>query len=555
MRFMSTQHSSDFAARAPSPERPAPESAAYSGLGTLGDSACRAAFEALQGYLLVADAQRRIQFLSRAKPGFSLRRFIGTDFVDLVAEEHRPLLRQAADRILAGGPLIELEAKGADTGRWHLVRIVGIEDRGAVGGFAIHGLDIDDAKRKETETAILRSRFQSQLRASSTGSAEAEDVQRRFDLMADALPVLISYVDRERSYQYNNSAYERWFGQSREELKNRRLDAVLGTAAYERIRPYVDAALEGRSVTFEIPLPYKSAGLRQVVAHYVPDFGARGDILGFFALIEDVTKARDDESTLRQRDDEIRQLQKMEALGRLAGGMAHEFNNLLHVVLTSCGAVLPMLEDSPAAAQIAQMERAAARGASLTRQLLSFNRSTEIRPVPLDLDPLLADVAVLLERLLGAQVALEVNMKARARILADAGQLQQILMNLAINARDAMPRGGRLTLGTARVRVGDGDGSAHPALKPGEYVLLTVTDTGTGMDPETLARIFDPFFTTKPPEQGTGLGLSTVYGLLKQLGADIDVDSAPGRGTTFRLYFPCLGPDERATPAAASGSS
>jgi PAS domain S-box-containing protein len=515
--------------------------AALATAGSLSDAACRAALDALQGYLLVANADRRIQFMSKAPPGFGLQRFIGADFIELVAEAQRPLVHEAADRILAGAPAVELEVQGTDTGRWHSMRMVGIKAQGVVSGFSVHSLDVDDAKRKDTETAILRSRYHSQLRAASVSEAAgADDVQRRFDLMADALPVLISYVDRERRYQHNNSAYERWFGESREELRGRVVEDVLGTAAYEGIRPYVDAALQGRAVTFGMAVPYKGAGLRQVVAHYVPDFASNGEILGFYALIEDVTTARETEAALRQREDEMRQLQKMEALGRLAGGMAHEFNNLLHVVITSCDAILPSLAESPAAAQIAQIERAAERGASLTRQLLSFSRSSDVRTEALDLDALLADMQILVDRLLGPRITLDVALDARCRIRADGGQIQQIVMNLAINARDAMPRGGRLRLATARTEVAAEEADRRPALKPGDCALLTVTDTGAGMDAETLARIFDPFFTTKPPDRGTGLGLSTVYGIVQQLGGHIEVDSEVDRGTTFKLYFPCL---------------
>jgi PAS domain S-box-containing protein len=382
--------------------------------------------------------------------------------------------------------------------------------------------------------------------------APSSDIQRRFDLMADALPMLISYVDADRRYQYNNAAYERWFECSREELRGVRVDEVLGRAAYEQIKSYVDTVLGGRAVTFEMSVPYRRAGLRQVIAHYVPDIGPSGEIVGYYALIEDVTASRQAEQALRQREDELRQLQKMEALGRLAGGMAHEFNNLLQVVIASCSAVLPLLQESPAAAQIARIRRSAERGASLTRQLLSFSRSADPGPATtLDVDELICDIEVLFERLLGAQIRIETALHAHVPIRADAGQIQQILMNLSINARDAMPNGGTLRISTGRKTVARDDAAAHPALTPGDYLLLTVADTGTGMDASTLARIFDPFFTTKPPERGTGLGLSTVYGILQRLGGHIDVESELGHGATFRLYFPVVGSPPSADPGAA----
>ena len=510
-------------------------------IGNLGDASCRAALDALQGYLLIASPDRTIRFMSRAPQDSTTRSFIGRNLLDIFADEHRQPLLQATESLLARGAPAELEVRGKRSGRWYAMRIAGIEEHGGITGLSIHCLDVDDAKRKETETALLRSRLHAQRRAArgAIRGHETEEIQRRFDLMADALPVLISYVDRHRRYQYNNAAYERWFSASREELRGRKLPDVLGAEAYEHIRPYVDAALQGRSVTFELRIPYQGAGPRQVVAHYVPDISSRGRVLGFYALIEDVSGQREAEAAVRLRDEELRQLQKMEALGRLASGMAHEFNNLLHVVIVGCRAALPMLSGSPAALPIAQIERAAERGASLTRQLLSFSRSGKTNTTPLDLDALVTDICILLDSLLGSHIELVVSVGARCRVLADGGQIQQILMNLAINARDAMPKGGQLNITTSHIDIGARD-PARPTLVPGPYALITITDTGSGMDEQTLERIFDPFFTTKAPECGTGLGLFTVYGIMTQLRGYIETESAVTRGTTFHLYLPAL---------------
>ncbi|MFU8815832.1 MAG: sensor histidine kinase, partial [Pseudomonadales bacterium] len=189
--------------------------------------------------------------------------------------------------------------------------------------------------------------------------------------------------------------------------------------------------------------------------------------------------------------------------------------------------------------QVGRISRAAQRGATLTRQLLAFSRHGEADAAPLDIDALLGDMGFLLERLLGAQVTVKVDAGSGCRIVADAGEIQQVLMNLAINARDAMPDGGRLEMISSRVEVAPEAAAGDAGLPPGRYALLAVSDTGTGMDAQTRARIFEPFFTTKPADQGSGLGLSTVYGIVQRLGGHLQVETAPGKGTTFRLYFPC----------------
>ncbi len=373
---------------------------------------------------------------------------------------------------------------------------------------------------------------------------DSQAAQRRLALIADALPVLISYVDAERRYQYNNAAYTRWFGTSREAMRGRSLPDVLGTAAYQEVRGYVDAVLGGEAVSFESTLPYKDAGVRRVVAHYVPDIAPDGRVAGFFALVEDVSAQRKAEEELRQREDEVRQLQKMEALGRLAGGIAHDFNNLLQSIISSCSVILMSMPDAeaPLSRHVARMKRTAERGASLTRQLLTFSRREEAEASPLDLDALLADMEMLLERLLESNIALESDRRAGCTVLADPGDIQQLMMNLVINARDAMPDGGTLRIESHQAAVGPEETARHPTVQPGPYVRVTVADTGTGMDEATRARIFEPFFTTKPPERGTGLGLSTVYGLVQRLHGFIEVDTAPGAGTTFRVFLPCVPP-------------
>jgi two-component system, cell cycle sensor histidine kinase and response regulator CckA len=232
----------------------------------------------------------------------------------------------------------------------------------------------------------------------------------------------------------------------------------------------------------------------------------------------------------------------MEAVGRLAGGVAHEANNQMTVVLGCAGFALRRPDLPPELHQeLLNIHKAAERTAAITAQLLAFSRRQILQPAPLDLNEVVRAFAPILHRTLGDASELELELSPGVvAVVADRGQLEQVLLNLTLNARDAMPDGGRLTIGTGVVtlpRLGPGSGLTEP-LPSGRYGALTVQDTGQGMSPETLARIFEPFFTTKPMGEGTGLGLSTVYGIVRQLGGTIRVHSTPGAGTTFRIYLP-----------------
>jgi nitrogen-specific signal transduction histidine kinase/CheY-like chemotaxis protein len=241
----------------------------------------------------------------------------------------------------------------------------------------------------------------------------------------------------------------------------------------------------------------------------------------------------------RQLQAELLQAQKMESVGRLAGGVAHDFNNLLTVIRGYSDVLAGQLGvEDPRLDEVREIRHAADRGAALTRQLLAMSRRQMLVAREVDLNALVTDLERMLRRVIGTHIEIvTATAQQLGWVRADPGQLEQVLLNLAVNARDAMPHGGTLRIETTRARISR-VGRKNGAVPPGDYVLLRVSDTGVGMDPETQAHAFEPFFTTKPSGEGTGLGLSTVYGIVQQSGGTITLESTPGRGTSIRLYFP-----------------
>jgi two-component system, cell cycle sensor histidine kinase and response regulator CckA len=263
---------------------------------------------------------------------------------------------------------------------------------------------------------------------------------------------------------------------------------------------------------------------------------------------------RENEEALRRKEDQLRHAQKMEAIGRLAGGVAHDFNNLLTVILSYAEMAIDSLSDEdPVREELTEIQRAGARAAELTRQLLLFSRQQVVEPRSVYLGEVLAGMENMLRRLLGEDIVIRCRSTSRSAIRADPGLIEQVLMNLVLNARDAMPSGGTIHIEATDVDIDDRFVDTHLAAMPGRHVMLAVSDTGMGMDKATQLRIFEPFFTTKDRGKGTGLGLSTVFGIVKQSGGSIHVESAPGRGTTFKLYFPyCPAQTEPALSRAAT---
>ncbi|HYC49828.1 MAG TPA: PAS domain S-box protein [Gemmatimonadaceae bacterium] len=272
-------------------------------------------------------------------------------------------------------------------------------------------------------------------------------------------------------------------------------------------------------------------------------------------VARDVSARSRAELALRDSEDQLRQVQKMEAVGQLAGGIAHDFNNLLMAIMSNAElAALEMPAGAPAASHIDEIKSASRRARSLTQQLLAFSRKQMLQPRVLDPNHVVTDGEQILRRLIGETITMSVALDPDiGRVRADQGQLAQVLINLAVNARDAMPNGGQLAIETSNRDVSVAEARGYRGLRDGRYVVIQVRDTGIGMDEQTKARIFEPFFTTKPPGQGTGLGLSTAYGIVKQSGGYIAVDSGLGEGSTFTIFLPRV--FEVADPAAPASQA
>ncbi len=384
-----------------------------------------------------------------------------------------------------------------------------------------------------------------------TGRKKAEEALRRANDRLNAViqssPLAISTLDADGVVRTWNPAAEQLFGWTADEVIGRPLPTVHGEAAeFEETRRRV---MRGDPVSNVEVIRKKKDGTPVTVNLVAaPLHEADGRITGILGLIEDRTG-------VKRLEQQFFQAQKMEAVGRLAGGIAHDFNNLLTVITSYSDLLLEDLgPDDPHREDLAQIRKASESAAALTRQLLAFSRQQVLQPQILNLNDSVAGTEMLLKRLIGEDVQLATLLAPDLGMaIIDPGQLEQIIMNLAVNARDAMPGGGRLTIETANVDMDETYLQAHPPAQAGRYVMLAVSDTGTGMDARTQAHIFEPFFTTKASGKGTGLGLATVYGIVKQSGGFIWVYSEPGHGTTFKIYFPWAGePTQRsaAVPVA-----
>ncbi len=331
-----------------------------------------------------------------------------------------------------------------------------------------------------------------------------------------------------------NKGAERIYGYTPEEVVGKNISLLAPSDHPDEIPGILQKIARGESVEHHESVRVTKDGRRLDVSISVsPLRDAKGDVVGASAIARDITAQK-------RAEDQLHQSQKMEAIGRLAGGVAHDFNNILGII-NACAEFLRDRVDPAAESSqyVDNIKKSIERGSSLTRQLLAFSRSSVIQPRVLDLNERLKDVTKLLRPLMGDDVEILVVSKSPSAVIeADPGQLDQIVVNLAVNARDAMPRGGKFILETRAERFDESFAEQYQNMSAGKYVVLAVSDTGSGMDEATVSRIFEPFFTTKEVGKGTGLGLATVYGIVKQSAGHIMVYSEPGHGTTFKIYLP-----------------
>jgi PAS domain S-box-containing protein len=331
-----------------------------------------------------------------------------------------------------------------------------------------------------------------------------------------------------------NRGAENIYGYTAEEIVGKHISLLTPPDRPDEISEILKKIARGESTEhYESVRVTKDGRHLNVSISVAPLRDAAGKIIGASAIARDITSQKRAESQLRQA-------QKMEAIGRLAGGVAHDFNNVL-AIINACREFLRDRIDPAANASlyVDNIKKATERGALLTKQLLAFSRTSAVQPRILDLNERLKDISKLLRPLMGDDVEILVTSKSPTAVVeADPGQLDQIVVNLAVNARDAMPRGGKFILETGTVRFDEAFADRHQTMPAGKYVQLSASDTGVGMDEATISRIFEPFFTTKEVGKGTGLGLATVYGIVKQSAGHILVYSEPGHGTTFKIYLP-----------------
>jgi PAS domain S-box-containing protein len=370
--------------------------------------------------------------------------------------------------------------------------------------------------------------------AGALAHARLTQTQRRLSAAIEQAAESVIITDVGGSIIYVNPAFERSSGYSRAEaigqnprfLKSGRQEV----AFYEQLWATISSgqAWQGRFVNKR-----KDGTLCTQEATIAPVRDERGPLINYVSVQRDVTREL-------QLEEQYRQAQKMEAIGRLAGGLAHDFNNLLVIIIGYSELLLDrQLGAHPWRTYVEQIKKAGEHAAGLVRHLLAFSRQQVLQPEILGLNGVVSNIEPMLRRLIGEDIDLIAKLEpGLGQVKADAGQIEQIILNLAANARDAMPRGGKLIIETANVELDETYIRQHAGVEPGTYVMLAVSDTGTGMDAATQARIFEPFFTTKAQGRGTGLGLAMVYGIVKQSGGHIWVYSELGRGTTFKIYLP-----------------
>jgi len=498
--------------------------------------------------------------LSTAASGEEALKIVATDPPDLII----------LDVMMPGMNGYEVAAKikaGQATRNIPVIMVTALDDREArMRGL---GAGAEDFLSRPVDRAEVCVRVRNLLRLKAYGDdsddygqmLEGEVDSRRADLVEserlyrstfDAAPVGIVHVGLDGRWLRVNQRLCDLLGYSRDELQTQEIRLLLQSErdAADDVDAFRDlaAGVLERRVFDERPYQCNSGSVMWARINMSVHRNGDGAPQHFIAVFEDITERRALEA-------QVRQASKMEAIGGLASGIAHDFNNLLSVVLSYSELLAePLNENDPMRADLGEIRAAGLRAVELTRQLLAFSRRQVLQPKIVDLGEVVSGMAKMLRRLIGEDVELlAIGGGLKGRILVDPGQMEQVIMNLAVNARDAMPDGGKLVIETAELDLDEAFAMEHDGIEPGPHVMLAVSDTGTGMDHDVLARIYEPFFTTKEAGRGTGLGLSTVFGIVRQSGGTIWVDSKPRQGTTFKVYFPIT--DRSALASASSRPS
>jgi len=468
-----------------------------------------------------------------------------------VHPEDAPRLQAAWDRARAEGSLYELEARMRrhdGVYRWFLNRAVPVrDDDGQITGWLGNSTDIDDRKRAEVQLAELNAQLEARIN-------EALAERRVWAEIAESSDAFIAAVDTNYRFLAVNRTFigefERLFGRT-PKLGASMIDLLVDHPEVVDVSKELwGRAMAGERFSVVDPIgggPYKG---RHYETRFNPLRDAKGQVVGAFQYAVDVTQHMEDQRRLRQAEDALRQSQKMEAIGQLTGGVAHDFNNLLQVISANLQLLGRYVAGNERAEQRVQNAlNGVSRGAKLAAQLLAFGRRQPLEPRVINVARFIQGMDDMLRRALGEEVEVETVIAGGIwNTLVDPSQVENAILNLAINARDAMAGAGKLTIEAGNAMLDDQYARVHDDVKPGQYVMIAVSDNGSGMPPDVIARAFEPFFSTKPEGKGTGLGLSMVYGFVKQSGGHVKIYSELGEGTTVKLYLPRAQEPEETLP-------
>jgi len=480
-----------------------------------------------QGVIIQVNSQTEAMF------GYTRDELIGQTIEMLVPERQRVQHHQhrqqfhAKPKIRRMGSGLDLHGRRRDGTEFPVE--ISLSPVAAGNGMIVLSAIRDISDRKRIEEELRRANEELERRK----SRELRDSQNRLALIVDSSQDAIIGKNLDGIITHWNKGAAHMYGYTAPEMIGRPITALCPKDRVDEIPGILERIRRGERVEYFESVRVTKEGRRVDVSISVsPIHDAEGKVVGASAIARNITAQK-------KIEEQLRQAQKMEAVGRLAGGVAHDFNNLLGIV-TACSEMLRSRVDAEGAEYLDNIREAAKRGATLTRQLLAFSRRQQVQAQVLDLNQRMKEVSKLLRPLMGDDVEVTLLTRSETAIVeADAGQLDQIVMNLAVNARDAMPRGGKLIIETGVFDFDESFAREHPSMTAGRYVMLAISDNGSGMDEATRARIFEPFFTTKEMGKGTGLGLATVYGIVRQNGGHIWVYSELDRGTTFKIYLPC----------------